>query len=181
MRGSAQLHLEAATSSVESLTDSVPDARCVIVARVFDFDELRDVSTRSDGIPVVALLADARREALRAVRMGAAAVLPLDADREELGAAVAGVFRGLLVIPSGTAWSGDSHSELAALPEPLTAREVEILRLLAAGDSNKTIAARLSISVHTVKHHISSILTKLGVSSRTEAVALGLKLGLVLL
>jgi two-component system, NarL family, response regulator YdfI len=70
---------------------------------------------------------------------------------------------------------------LTVPPEPLTPREMEILHLLAGGDSNKTIATRLGISVHTVKFHVSSILAKLGVSSRTEAVALGLRLGFVLL
>jgi DNA-binding NarL/FixJ family response regulator len=63
--------------------------------------------------------------------------------------------------------------------EELTAREVEVLRLMAEGYGNKQIAARLGISDHTVKFHISSILAKLSVSSRTEAVTQGIRMGLI--
>jgi DNA-binding CsgD family transcriptional regulator len=96
-------------------------------------------------------------------------------------AALVCVFLGLRVMPAAAPEDRRAAAALMAPPEPLTPRELEILGLLAAGDSNKTIAARLSISVHTVKFHISSILAKLGVASRTEAVALGLRLGIVLL
>jgi NarL family two-component system response regulator YdfI len=67
------------------------------------------------------------------------------------------------------------------LVEPLTPREIEILQMLASGLANKEIAARLSISEHTVKFHVASILGKLGAGSRTEAVTLGIRHGLVLL
>jgi len=60
-------------------------------------------------------------------------------------------------------------------------REIEVLRLMAEGYGNKEIASRLGISDHTVKFHISSILAKLGASSRTEAVTQGIRMGLVLL
>jgi DNA-binding NarL/FixJ family response regulator len=63
----------------------------------------------------------------------------------------------------------------------LTARERGVLSELARGVPNKTIAARLGISEHTVKFHIASIFAKLAVSSRTEAVARGARLGLVML
>ena len=65
--------------------------------------------------------------------------------------------------------------------EDLTPREIEVLRLLARGFGNKEIAARLGISEHTAKFHISSIIGKLDVSSRTEAVTQGLRRGLILL
>jgi DNA-binding NarL/FixJ family response regulator len=58
-----------------------------------------------------------------------------------------------------------------ASPEHLTAREIEVLRLMANGRSHKQMAARLRISEHTVKFHVSSVLAKLGASSRTEAVS----------
>jgi len=175
------MRLGEATASVAAVADIVQDTRPVILARVIELDELREVTSHREGSPVVALIPNERRAAVRALQNGAAAVLALDANEAEIGAAVAGVMNGLLVVPSGTAGLSDSHSELALAPEPLTPREVEILQLLAGGDSNKTIAARLSISVHTVKFNISSVLAKLGVSSRTEAVALALKLGMVLL
>ena len=69
----------------------------------------------------------------------------------------------------------------AALVEPLTPRELEVLRLMAEGLPNKTIAARLEISEHTVKFHVNTILGKLGVASRTEAVVRATRLGLILL
>ncbi len=70
----------------------------------------------------------------------------------------------------------DSESEL---PEEITSRETEVLGMLAEGLVNKDIAARLGISEHTVKFHISSILDKLGASTRTEAVTLGIRRGLI--
>ncbi len=63
--------------------------------------------------------------------------------------------------------------------EELTGRERQVLRLVSAGFGNKEIAARLAISEHTVKFHISSILGKLNVASRTEAVSLGIRRGLI--
>jgi len=67
------------------------------------------------------------------------------------------------------------------LVEPLTGREVEILQLLALGLTNKQIAGRLRISVHTVKFHVSTIFSKLGTTNRVETVNLGLKKGLIVL
>ena len=65
------------------------------------------------------------------------------------------------------------------LLEDLTARESEVLRLVSMGLGNKEIAARLAISEHTAKFHISSILSKLHAASRTEAVSLGIRKGLI--
>ncbi|OLP17229.1 hypothetical protein BST81_17970, partial [Leptolyngbya sp. 'hensonii'] len=72
------------------------------------------------------------------------------------------------------------------LPPPaahqnLTSREVEVLEMLAIGLGNKTIAKQLQISEHTVKFHISSLFSKLHVSNRTEAVAIGARQGLIML
>ncbi len=178
--------LREATSSLERVTEVVrgTDARVAVLARVrADGDELSEVIAHAAGMPLIVLAAEARALAPRFLRSRARAMLGVDADGEQIVAAVMCAFHGLRVMPAGTDSEADAPAAeaLATAPEPLTARELEILGLLAAGDSNKTIAARLSISVHTVKFHISSILTKLGVASRTEAVALGLRLGFVLL
>jgi NarL family two-component system response regulator YdfI len=66
-------------------------------------------------------------------------------------------------------------------PVALTPREIEVLRLLADGASNKLIAHKLGISDHTVKFHVTSILSKLNAGTRTEAVTLGIRMGLVYL
>ncbi|HKC74673.1 MAG TPA: response regulator transcription factor, partial [Chloroflexota bacterium] len=63
----------------------------------------------------------------------------------------------------------------------LTPREIEVLGMLAEGLGNKTIARRLGISEHTVKFHVGSIFAKLDASSRTEAVTLGARRGLIML
>ena len=63
--------------------------------------------------------------------------------------------------------------------QTLTRRELSVLRLVAHGLGNKEIASELGISAHTVKYHLASLLAKLGVHSRTEAVTIGLRRGLV--
>lgn len=68
-----------------------------------------------------------------------------------------------------------------ALPEPLTAREIEVLELVAQGCSNKGIAGRLGISDQTVKFHLASITGKLGASNRTDAVRRAVRAGLITL
>lgn len=78
-----------------------------------------------------------------------------------------------------SSWVPGESSKLA--PVALTPREIEVLRLLADGASNKVIAHKLGISDHTVKFHVTSILTRLNAGTRTEAVALGMRMGLVYL
>ena len=151
-----------------------------MLARLRDYNtELPEVLAHCRGQPVVVLMPRAHTAAMPALRAGASAVLEIDASEEQIAAAVTGAFHGLAVLPSRAVDTGESRTRLEQA-SPLTAREMEILSLLAAGDSNQTIADRLSLSVHTVKFHISSILSKLGASSRTEAVTLALKLGIVL-
>jgi len=112
-------------------------------------------------------------------------VLSMDATEDELTAAVRAVGEGLWVgapslVGSLIRLSGrrESSSE-DSLVEPLTARELEVIQLMAQGLANKQIALALSISEHTVKFHLSSLYAKLGISSRTEAVKRGIELGLI--
>jgi DNA-binding NarL/FixJ family response regulator len=63
--------------------------------------------------------------------------------------------------------------------DPLTPREIEVLRLVAAGNANKLIADQLSITEETVKGHVKNILSKLGANDRTHAVTIGLKRGII--
>jgi DNA-binding NarL/FixJ family response regulator len=79
-----------------------------------------------------------------------------------------------------TAIYGDRAFEVETeSSEEITSREIEVLRMLAEGLVNKDIATRLGISENTVKFHISAILDKLGASTRTEAVTLGIRRGLI--
>jgi two-component system, NarL family, response regulator YdfI len=132
----------------------------------------------ADHLPQAALAA--------ALRAGVRALLPSDVPQDQLVAALEAAVSGLVVLPSRNAAAAFPASAPAArrageLAEPLTRREREVLQMLATGLGNKGIAARLAISEHTVKFHVASILGKLGAESRTEAVSLGIRRGLVLL
>ncbi len=119
-----------------------------------------------------------------ALRSGVRAILPRRASGPEIVAAILATAAGLVVFhPEYLSQIAPSapHQPPAALAQPLSPREIEVLRLLAEGVANKQIAWRLGISEHTVKYHISSLFNKLNASSRTEAVAIGVRLGLVLL
>jgi NarL family two-component system response regulator YdfI len=121
-----------------------------------------------------------------ALRTGVRAVLPGDIAPEQLVAALEAAAAGLIVVhPTEVNLmfpvAENASRQLAELAEPLTPRESEVLQMLASGFANKEIATRLEISEHTVKFHVASILGKLGASSRTEAVSLGIRRGLVLL
>ncbi|WKZ36014.1 MAG: response regulator transcription factor [Anaerolineales bacterium] len=112
-------------------------------------------------------------------------VLPADATEDELSAAVRAVGEGLWVGAPGLVErlmrllrAGESTGK-ESLIEPLTAREKEVLQLMAQGLANKQIALALGISEHTVKFHLSALYAKLGISSRTEAVKRGIELGLI--
>lgn len=120
-----------------------------------------------------------------ALRAGVRAVLPRDVSGSELTAAVEAAISGLIVVHPRDLESlvqiRSPYGAGGALAESLTPREVEVLGLMAEGLGNKEIAARLAISDHTVKFHVASILGKLGAASRTEAVTIGLRYGLILI
>ena len=107
--------------------------------------------------------------------------LPRLIDTDEIVTAIDAVMAGLIVIHPELATFNDNGA-ITPLPQSsvyLTPRETEILQLLSTGLDNKAIALQLKISKHTVKFHLSSIFDKLDVSSRTEAVTLGLRRGLI--
>lgn len=95
------------------------------------------------------------------------------------GAGLVALDRSLLPAPNSSALSFSAAEDADCPDEALTAREREVLELLARGLPNKQVAARLGISPHTVKFHVASLLAKLGASSRTEAVTLGARRGWV--
>jgi DNA-binding NarL/FixJ family response regulator len=119
----------------------------------------------------------AQQPSMDLIRSGARGVLPVDATPEQIGAALRALSADLVVVAP--------EAIHRAQPTPLgsapTARETEVLRMIAAGLANKEIAYRLGISEHTVKFHVSALLGKLGAASRAEAIAIGVRRGIVLL
>jgi len=136
------------------------------------------------GIKLV-LLSDAEPAQLAPLVAAGAACLPTAAGDREIAAAVNAVGAGLVAMRSelfnemlhktGSA----SERRPVELVEPLTPRELQVLRLLAGGFANKHIAHDLGISEHTAKFHVGRILGKLDAATRAEAVAIGLRDGLI--
>ncbi len=114
-------------------------------------------------------------QALRALQAGAQGYLLKSSLRKELVDAVRSVMAGRRRVAAEVAGEIAAHAGDA----PLSAREIEILRGVAAGNSNKIVAARLGISEETVKAHMKSILAKLGANDRTHAVTIGLRRGIL--
>jgi NarL family two-component system response regulator YdfI len=139
--------------------------------------------------PAIVLLTEEARRPLgaEALRAGVRAVLPRHASGEEIIAAIEAAAAGLIVIHPDTVGAlqpGPSASTRAGVViarQPLTPREIEVLGMIAEGLGNKIIAARLGISEHTVKFHIASIFVKLNARSRTEAVTIGVRQGLLMI
>lgn len=139
------------------------------------------------GFPMVALIDDPDSDwTAQALRSEVKAILPRDAGMDEILPAIQAAYAGLVLLDPEAAQKLAARIRLSAAPrmtasEELTPREVEVLRMLAEGLGNRQMAHRLGISDHTVKFHISSILDKLGASTRTEAVTMGIRMGLILL
>jgi two-component system NarL family response regulator len=118
---------------------------------------------------------DGDEDIYRALQAGARAYLLKDMLRDELVETIRAVYAGQRRIPAEVA---NRLAERMNRTE-LTARELEVLRLIAQGKSNKIIAADLSISEGTVKIHVNNILSKLGVSDRTHAATFALQRGII--
>jgi two-component system, NarL family, response regulator LiaR len=114
-----------------------------------------------------------------AVRAGAIGYLLKDTDAEELGRAIEAAAEGRVHLAPEAAARLMREVRAPESPEALTERESEVLRLLARGKANKQIATSLFVSEKTVKAHVSSILMKLGVHSRTQAALHAVRTGLV--
>lgn len=122
---------------------------------------------------------------LSALRAGASGYMLKDIKRDELIGAIQQVVRGETFLNSQLAVSalqmlGEEGGRAGGVPpEQLTPRELEVLRLLAQGRTNREIAERLVISAGTVKVHVEHIIAKLGVSDRTQAAVRAIELGLI--
>jgi DNA-binding NarL/FixJ family response regulator len=128
-------------------------------------------------VPTLLLAAQANTPVVRgAARLKIYSVLPMGATTQQVVAAISATVAGFAVTLPRTPAGPPERMRIA---EDLTAREVEVLRLMARGYRNKQLATLLSISEHTAKFHVSSVLAKLGARTRTEAVTIGMTRGLV--
>src|ERR1700693_216419 len=154
---------------------------------IIESDSIRDLLLESTLDAAIVLLTEVRdaRSISRLLRSGVRAILSRESEPDDVLSAIFAVYDGLVLLSMPTAESlaavfGDQPLEVEdELSEEITSRETDVLRMLAEGLVNKEIAARLGISEHTVKFHISSILDKLGASTRTEAVTQGIRRGLI--
>ena len=115
----------------------------------------------------------------RAIRAGAIGYLLKDTDAEELHRALRGAAEGRVQLAPEAAERLMREVKAPESPEELTERETDVIRLLARGKANKQIASELIVEEKTVKAHVSSILLKLGVQSRTQAALHAVRTGLV--
>lgn len=185
--------------ALDEIEVSERPADLIIAELAESSSEVVELAVTTDGAegagPTVVALIPNWRQGLVAslLRSGVSAVLPNTATGEEIIAAVEAALAGLVVLPRDAqeifeetlAAQDTSHESTTfkggPLTESLTPRERQVLGMMAEGLGNKEIAWRLQISEHTVKFHVSSILAKLNASSRTEAVAQGLRRGLIMI
>ncbi len=144
---------------------------------------LEQLPPRAPACKVIVFTAyDSDERIVSAVRAGAKGYLLKGAPREELFNAIRVVYAGgslLQPVIASKLMAHMSHRQQAPTREPLTDREMDVLRLLAQGKQNKEIARVLFISERTVKFHVSAILQKLEAGNRTEAVAFAAQHGLI--
>jgi NarL family two-component system response regulator YdfI len=159
-------------SSSPGLSLAESDADVLLAAATLD-----DLSA---GPPIVLLGEPVWNQ--QAVRLGVRAMLPHDAASGEIVAAIHAAANGLAAVDPRDleGWIAGPAPTPQSEPGPLTPREIEVLAMMAEGAANKAIAWKLHISEHTAKFHVASILSKLNAGTRAEAVALGMKRGLIL-
>ena len=185
VRSHAEFQLAGSFGAVASLVSFARSTELDVI--VIDSDSIHDLLLEPLSEAAIVLLTEVSdaRSVARLLRIGVRAILSRESDPDNVLSAIYAVYDRLVLLSTATAESlaavyGDQPLELEdEMSEEITSRETDVLRMLAEGLVNKEIAARLGISEHTVKFHISSILDKLGASTRTEAVTLGIRRGLI--
>ena len=185
VRSHPEFQLAGSFGVLASVPSFVRDTELDVI--VIDSDSSRDLLPEPTSDAAIVLLAEVSHapSISRLLRSGVRAILSRESAADDIISAIYAAHDGLVLLSTATAESlaavyGDQPLETEdELSEEITRRETDVLRMLAEGIVNKDIAARLGISEHTVKFHISSILEKLGASTRTEAVTLGIRRGLI--
>lgn len=184
---------------VQDILGAAPDVLLLDV-QVLEQEGWDMLDTLRRALPALAMLilGDSPQDTRvpRALQLGARGYLLRDASFQEMADAVRAAHSGTVVLhprfaaalldelrraQDNSRAAGDDSGDSAELVEPLSERELDVLRLMTRGLSNKQIGAQLYITEHTVKFHIRAILGKLGAANRTEAVTLALQKGLVTL
>ncbi len=168
----------------------LPEIDVIVIADDGQLEEIGRSFPNTQSPALVVLTNDDERALMqmRALAVPGWGIVTLDAPAAQLQAAVAACAQGLIALPTHLSNKLNAlraprveAMKLDTPDEPLTPREREVLELVGQGLSNKLIARALHISEHTVKFHIASFSTKLGAISRTDAVRLGVRSGLITL
>jgi DNA-binding NarL/FixJ family response regulator len=178
--GLQDIHEAADADSVRTVLSEHPDINLVILdlqmPGVNDLDLLASLCNTYPDLPVVVLSANEQRRTMRrSIEHGASGFIPKRAANNVLVSALQLVLSGGVYIPtemigaSAGPQEPDGGASIAAGRYEFTDRQMDVIRLLVGGHTNKTIARELGLSEHTVKIHLSAIFKELGVSNRTEA------------
>ena len=182
LQGLQDIHEAADADSVRAVLGAHPDINLVILdlqmPGVNDLDLLAGLCNTYPDLPVVVLSANEQRRTMhRAIEYDASGFIPKRAANKVLVSALRLVLSGGVYIPAemiddtgdSTPWEASGRASAGAAAHEFTYRQMDVIRLLVGGHTNKIIARELGLSEHTVKIHLSAIFKELGVSNRTEA------------
>jgi len=177
-------------SDIDSFTDDIILLQPDVVLLDWNSNDFESISQSQQFISATIILLNELEDIDfgAILNSGVKGILPQTSTESEIIAAVKAVASGLVVLHPEVienlqlqkSTNLQQQTDIKSI-QTLTPREIEILQMLTPGLSNKAIAKQLNISDHTVKFHVSSIFQKLHVSTRTEAVAVGVRLGLIML
>lgn len=179
------LHLAGDLNAARSVLAAHPDCRLALLdlglPDSHGLDGIARLRELAPALPIVVLSADDRPETvLGAIDRGAAGFIPKSADSAAFAGALREVLDGRVHLPRQALLGADTAQADDGEALGLSPRQVDVLRLLVEGRSNKMIMRELDLSESTVKTHLQAIFRRLGVSSRTQAVVVAARLGLQL-
>lgn len=179
------LHLAGDLNAARSVLAAHPDCRLALLdlglPDSHGLDGIARLRELAPALPIVVLSADDRPETvLGAIDRGAAGFIPKSADSAAFAGALREVLDGRVHLPRQALLGADTAQADDGEALGLSPRQVDVLRLLVEGRSNKMIMRELELSESTVKTHLHAIFRRLGVSSRTQAVVAAARLGLQL-